>query len=148
MTGGGMTMRLLQDVEVFAVDQNPDAPEGIKTLGKEMRSVTLIVTADQDLKLALAASRGTLQLSLRNSGDHDVAENRPIKMFDINMMAEKPKVKEPPKEAEAAPVKPVAAAPKRPAQIEMIRGNYQGGSISILPLEPLEPVSREPQRPN
>src|SRR5262249_47271325 len=66
-TGGGVTTRLLQNVEILAVDQRLDAPADNKMDARELRSVTLQVTPDQDAMLALAQSKGTLHLSLRNS---------------------------------------------------------------------------------
>ena len=67
--GGGLTMTLLQNIEVRAVDQHVDAPSGNKVETKEMKSVTLLVTPDQATDLDLAQSVGTLHLTLRNPLD-------------------------------------------------------------------------------
>jgi pilus assembly protein CpaB len=132
-TGGGVTIRLLQNVEVFAVDKRIDPSAEVKSDAAEIRSVTLLVSPNQDAKLAQAQARGTLQLSVRNPDDDTAVDQPPVRMIDINSLAEKPK----PKEEEKQPIKLVATppAPKRPAQIELIRGNYQVGSVYVLPLE-------------
>jgi pilus assembly protein CpaB len=132
-TGGGVTIRLLQNVEVFAVNTRIDPSAEVKGDASEIRSVTLLVTPNQDAKLVQAQARGTLQLSLRNPDDDGTVDQPPVRMIDINSLSEKPK----PKEEEKQPIKLVATppVPKRPAQIEMIRGNYQVGSVYILPPE-------------
>src|SRR5262249_37934311 len=90
-TGGGTTVRLLQNVEVLAVDQRlDDAPldskKGVDLSGS--RSVTLQVNPDEDAMLALAQKKGTLHLSLRNSSDAMTADARPVTLGDLKFFQE------------------------------------------------------------
>jgi pilus assembly protein CpaB len=88
-TGGGSTVRLLQNVEILAVDQRLDAaPLDKKVDTSSSRSVTLLVTPDQDAMLALAQRKGTLHLSLRNSGDTAEADSRPVTLGDLKFFQE------------------------------------------------------------
>jgi pilus assembly protein CpaB len=62
--GGGRITPLLQTVEILAVDQRVDARAENKGNGKELRSVTLLVTARQAAMLALGQSKGVLVIDL------------------------------------------------------------------------------------
>jgi pilus assembly protein CpaB len=89
-TGGGSTTTLLQAVEILAVDQQLDAPADNKVDPKDLRSVTLLVTADQAAKLDLGQNMGQLTLSLRNPEDKQEAVARPALLTDIRFHQEKP----------------------------------------------------------
>lgn len=78
-TGGATMVTLLRDIEVLAVDQHLDGsaatpPPSEKSRGRAssmqaaIKSVTLIASPDQAMRLGLAQSKGTLQLSLRSPG--------------------------------------------------------------------------------
>jgi pilus assembly protein CpaB len=124
-SGGGITVRLLQNIEVVAVDQHLDARADTKVDPKGMRSVTLMVSPDQDAKLALAQTMGTLHLSLRNSQDSQAANTKPVTLAGLRFLPEKPGVE--PKKPDMAP--PAVKKPKprpRPVEIRTLRGNHAG----------------------
>ena len=74
---GSMTMTLLQNLEILAVDQRIDAPVDNRVDPNQLRSVTLLVTPDQAAKLDLGQNTGTLHLSLRGSEADQPADSRP-----------------------------------------------------------------------
>lgn len=88
---GPMTVTLLQGIEILAVDQEMEAPPANKVDPKELHSVTLAVTANQAAKLALAGSRGTLTLTLRNPEDKDATIAEPVTLADLQFLQEPPK---------------------------------------------------------
>jgi pilus assembly protein CpaB len=126
-TGGGVTTRLLQNVEILAVDQRIDAPAENKMDARDLRSVTLLVTPDQDAMLALAQSKGTLHLSLRNSNDNGDANSRPVTLADLRLHQDKPE-----KTASPAPVQ-AAPPPPPPLMIRTVRGPQEGEPIYLYP---------------
>lgn len=87
---GPMTVTLLQAVEILAVDQQLEAPPANKMDPKELHSVTLAVTAKQAAKLALAASRGTLNLALRNPTDEVGVTTDPVTLADLQFLQDAP----------------------------------------------------------
>ena len=87
---GPMTVTLLQGVEILAVDQQLEAPAANKTDPKELRSVTLAVTGTQAAKLALAGSKGTLNLALRNQSDGQGTVTDPVTLSDLQFLQEPP----------------------------------------------------------
>jgi len=123
-TGGGSSTTLFQNVEILAVDQRVDAPSENKVDVKDLRSVTLLVTPDQQAKLNLAQNKGTLHLSLRNLQDSQAADTRPATLADLRLYEEKPK------EVARAPVAP--PPPREPLQIRTLRGGHDG-AVYIQP---------------
>jgi pilus assembly protein CpaB len=89
-TGGGITTTLLQNVQVLAVDQRLDAPEGNRVEAEQLKSVTLLVSPDQAAKLDLGMNKGTLHLSLRNPEDIAESEARPATMAQLRLHQERP----------------------------------------------------------
>ena len=89
-TGGGSTTTLLQRVEVLAVDQRIDAPADNKGDGKEMRSVTLLVTPFQANLVDLGQNRGTLHLALRNQKDEQNSNAPAATVNDLRFRREPP----------------------------------------------------------
>jgi pilus assembly protein CpaB len=126
-TGGGSTVTLLQGVEVLAVDQHVDAPANNK-VDPNLRSVTLLVTPEQAVKLDLGQNRGTLHLSLRNTEDTTSAPPNRVTLAQIERAAEPPHepVKEPEKVAPSTPAPPTPP----PARIRTLRGT-QGGVVEL-----------------
>lgn len=98
---GPMTVTLLQGVEILAVDQHLEAPAANKTDPKELRSVTLAVTGTQAAKLALAGSKGTLNLALRNQSDELGTVADPVTLSDLQFLQESPVASTTPVEAAA-----------------------------------------------
>jgi pilus assembly protein CpaB len=139
-TGGGITTRLLQNVEVVAVDQRLAAPSENKVDPNQLRSVTLLVPAKQDTMLALAQTMGTLHLALRNAEDGADANTQPVTLKDLQILQEKPPEK--PKEKAAPP------RPKRrpPIRIRIIRGT-QESVVTIPQREDLEPAEKKEPAP-
>jgi pilus assembly protein CpaB len=106
---------LLQDVEILAVDQRVDAATDSKFDPNQLRSVTLLVTPDQSLKLTLAQNKGTLQLSLRNPEDKALVSAQMAQLKDLGVGMLPEKVVEKPVEA------------PRPAEIvPTLRSTYPG----------------------
>lgn len=68
-SGHPVAMRLLQHVEIWAVDQRVDPPSENKVNAREMRSVTLLLRPDQAGKLSAHQSKGSFHLALRKDGD-------------------------------------------------------------------------------
>ena len=87
---GPMTVTLLQGVEILAVDQQLEAPAANKMDPKELHSVTLAVTATQAAKLALAGSKGSLNLALRNPTDEQGAATDVVTLADLQFLQETP----------------------------------------------------------
>jgi pilus assembly protein CpaB len=75
---GGRITRLLQCVEILAVDERVDAPAENKGNDKELRSVTLKVTPRQAAMLALGQSKGILVIDLPSLA----ASTKPCALWD------------------------------------------------------------------
>ena len=75
--GGASSTLLLQNVKVLAVNQQVDLKTENKVDANLLRSVTLLVTPEQAVKLTLGQNKGTLHLALRNPEDRDPGENPP-----------------------------------------------------------------------
>ena len=146
-TGGGAVVTLLQDIEVLAVDQHLDGsvapPTSEKSKGRSVatpagiESVTLIASPGEAMRLSLAQSKGTLQLSLRSPGnesDQDLSGVVAVTFNDLlgrgkkvvqanieRVVADSRDAAEErrPKEAAtpAAPVVPAVAAVTQPAEV-------------------------------
>jgi pilus assembly protein CpaB len=137
LTGGATTTTLLQNVEILAVDQHMDTPADNK-IDINLRSVTLLVTADQAAKLQLGQTKGQLHLTLRNPNDSKDARAKPATLADIQFHQEKPwderlkgvletyaKMAAAKREQEAS--KPAPAAPAAAqAVIRTLRGTAEG----------------------
>jgi len=111
-TGGGSTSTLLQNLEVMAVDQKIEAPADNKVDTNMLRSVTLLVTPEQSLKLDLGQNKGMLHLSLRNPEDLEDAQTKMATLSELRYREEPPKVVEEP------PAPPPALAPA-PAPVDV-----------------------------
>jgi pilus assembly protein CpaB len=74
---GPLTTTLMEDVTILAVDQRIDARAANRVDPHQLTSVTLLVTPDQASKLALAQSKGILNLSLRGPEANEPADSRP-----------------------------------------------------------------------
>lgn len=135
-SGGAAVVTLLRDIEVLAVDQVLDGSAPPPTTSKTktravatvaaIKSVTLIATPNDAMRLSLAQTKGTLQLSLRSPGDEPVDDSTEVRAITFNDLLgrtkkvvttviaqasheEKPEVKEVPRPAEVvAPEPPVA----------------------------------------
>lgn len=129
-----LTLTLLSKVEVLAVDKHVEASTDKKVEGKELRSVTLLVTPEQTAKLTLGQTKGILHLSLRNPhDDQPLAETR-ITLAEIGLVEEllpQPKKDEAIKEAAA-----VTTSPELPsARIRLLHGFHEG-YIQIISTKP------------
>jgi pilus assembly protein CpaB len=85
-TGGAVTVTLLQNVEILAVDQRVDIPADNKVDVKELRSATLLVTPNEAAKLDLGQNKGTLHLALRNPEDNQIVPTRRATLADIGLV--------------------------------------------------------------
>ncbi|PHS11680.1 MAG: Flp pilus assembly protein CpaB [Blastopirellula sp.] len=138
--GGSGTWTLLQNVEILAADTRLES-DGKSNAGK-LTSVTLHVTPDKAIKLTLAATLGTLTLTLRNDGDNEIAEIDPVTAKDLRNLqeamlgivatpvVETPEPIEEPKPLPEPVEKPIMLAKKQPAQILIKRG-HESSIITI-----------------
>ena len=96
ITGGATTATLLQNIEILAVDQVIDAPNGNKVDPNQVRSVTLLVTPMEATQLELGQDKGSLHLALRSHADTAMAPTRPVTLREIQYPNEKPAAETPP----------------------------------------------------
>jgi pilus assembly protein CpaB len=131
---GGATSRvLLHRVEVLAVDQVVDSSDA-KAATRDTRSVTLLVSSGDALKLDLGQSLGKLHLVLRNPGDTTLPEARgQATPEDLGF----PPPRKPAPEKLPLPAIPVEqpSAPTPPPQIRLLRGSYEG-VVQLAPVAP------------
>jgi pilus assembly protein CpaB len=128
-TGGGSTTTLLQSVEILAVDQQLDAPADNKVDPTDLRSVTLLVSADQAALLDLGQNMGQLTLSLRNPEDKEEARTHPALLADIRYRQEKP-LAEP--QADGSPLPGGKKEESETFSILTLRGSQRGQLQVIL----------------
>ena len=75
---------ILQDVEVLAVQKNPEQPDAKKRTGRRKEQVvTLTMNPTQIEQLALAASQGHLLLALRNQTDRVKAKTKGVLLTSL-----------------------------------------------------------------
>ena len=117
---GGMTITLLQNVEILAVDQRVDAPAENRVDTKELRSVTLSVTPDEAATLDYGQNKGALHLSLRNPEDKEHVTGRRVTLAEIGL-------EDKPREAPAATT-PLPAPQPNPVVVPVrtLRGTSEG----------------------
>jgi pilus assembly protein CpaB len=99
------TKTVLEYIEVFAIDRNREGEGNDSNKGAKAENLSVLVTPEQAHILMLAATKGKLQMSLRNSEDRGEAQVAAVddKIFDelaTSMGLEKEEVK--PKAAEPA----------------------------------------------
>jgi len=80
--GAPSAITLLEDVEVLAIAQEMDPQAKEPAV---VNTITLLVTPAQAERLALAASAGTLQLTLRGYTDQYPAGTRGVSMADMTL---------------------------------------------------------------
>jgi pilus assembly protein CpaB len=129
LTGGGSTITLLQNVEILAVEQRVVAPAESKVDLKELKSVTLQVTAQEAARLTLGQSKGKLCLSLRPLNDDEVVATHPVHVSQLLGEFPREQVKEP------APLPPPPPAPPEPLRIRTVRGSTEG-AVLVQPAIP------------
>lgn len=78
---------LLQDVRVLAIDQDANQQKDKPAVA---RAATLEVTPEQAQKLTLAATVGTLSLSLRNSANTEQLATSPVGLADLRPTVDQP----------------------------------------------------------
>lgn len=130
-TGGGISTVLLQNIQVLAAGPSLEAnSETNKVEGRQLNSVTLLVTARQAQELTLAQSKGQLNLALRRDGDSGDEATSPLYLSDLPFLRETPNddegpavVVEPPK---PEVVEPVVVAKEPTSQIRTYRGLASG----------------------
>lgn len=83
----GMSITLLQNVLILAVDKRVEASSAKTIEARELRSVTLVVSPEEAGKLTLAQSKGTLHLSLRNPNDGKTADRNPVTLIELDDLA-------------------------------------------------------------
>ena len=136
--GGGTTILLLQRVKVLAVDQRriagpQDSKADNKTDAKDMRSVTLQVSAKDAAKLDLGQNKGTLRLVLRNPNDTKDEEFDPTTLLGLRFNRDLQTPEPPPVRSERskqAKASPVPSQPQRKAPLRVsIRGGSQGAWV-------------------
>jgi pilus assembly protein CpaB len=123
-TGGGVTMTLIQNIEILAVDQQIEAPESNKT--EQLRSVTLSVTERQAKKLSLAQNRGILNLTLRNDSDVAAEDSPPVTLNDIRYVQGNLSVVPAEEEKSEVTTVPVVPTQQMRLRIRTMRGTASG----------------------
>ncbi len=74
------TKIILEDIKVLAVDQTFEREDDDPVI---VQAVTLLVTPEQAEKLALASTEGKLQLSLRNTTDHQLRSTDGVQLKEL-----------------------------------------------------------------
>ena len=121
-TRGSVTITLLQNLEILAVDQRIDAPADNRVDPNHLRSVTLLVTPDQAARLGQAQNKGALHLSLRNLTDDRIAETTPARQSDLYGEWEESQVK-------------VVEAPRPPIPQKKGIPLYRGNQLIWCPID-------------
>jgi pilus assembly protein CpaB len=128
--GGGTTLTLLQAVEILAVDQRLEAPSDNKVDTKDLRSVTLLVTPEEMVKLDLGQNKGTLHLALRHLEDKAIVSPTKATLHTIGLLPPPPEPKREDQSKDQPPVeKKQNSEPPPPLLIRTIRGNQEGGVL-------------------
>ena len=160
--GGATAVNLLRDMVVLAVDQKVDVlpvvqsekskGRGLSTQPTAIKSVTLLATPDQAMRLGLAQTMGTLQLSLRNP-EAVPEDSGQMASITFNQLLGREEAREPAVQVatpaksveEVAPVRtPVEEQPPALPPILL----YAGTSRSVIPLHSVfGRQSSEPARP-
>ena len=115
--GGASSTLLLQNVKVLAVNQQVDLKTENKVDANLLRSVTLLVTPEQAVKLTLGQNKGTLHLALRNPEDRDPVKTRPITLAELGFSQDLPR-----EELPVPHLAPVAPPPPQLLRIHAPRG--------------------------
>ena len=78
-----MTSTVLQNVEVLSTGERlaPD-PSGKP---QKVRQVTLLLSPDDSQKLVLASTQGNIRLIMRNGGDKEATDHRPVIFKDFEI---------------------------------------------------------------
>ena len=126
------TKTVLEYIEVFAIDRNREGEGNDSNKGAKAENLSVLVTPEQAHILMLAASKGKLQMSLRNSEDRDNAQVAAVddKIFDelpTSIGLEKEELK--PKAAE--PLKPIP---------EPNFKQFLAAGAAVTPAEPTDEV--------
>lgn len=128
--GNSTSKIILQNVPVLAVGKQLERND--RSLDKAVSATvaTLMVDSDQSEKLALAASRGQILLTLRSGVDKELVDTRGATASTL--LTGHASAVEPPPQTAAAPAKPaphvrrVARAPEPPKErqvVEILRGD-------------------------
>ena len=116
-TGGATTLTLLAKVDVLAVDQSLEPTQDTKD-AKDPRSVTLLVSQAQAVKLGLGQTKGILHLTLRNGDDNLAVPETRTTLAELGFHEERP----------SDELKPAAPRPA-PLQVVTLRGQQEGVTI-------------------
>jgi pilus assembly protein CpaB len=115
-SGGATTLTLLAKVDVLAVDQSLEPTTDTKD-AKDPRSVTLLVTQAQAVKLGLGQTKGILHLTLRNGDDNLAVPETRTTLAELGFYEERPT------DEQKAPPAPA------PLQVLTLRGHQEGFAI-------------------
>jgi pilus assembly protein CpaB len=124
-----MTRVLLQNVQVLAVGKQLEARQGEREKAAPVTVATLLVSPDESERLALAASKGQILLTLRGLGDEDLVATSgatPRELFAGELAAPPPAavVKAPARRPLARQVAVAPSSPPRERQVvEILRGD-------------------------
>ena len=126
------TKMVLEYIEVFAIDRNREGEGNDSNKGAKAENLSVLVTPEQASLLMLAASKGKLQMSLRNSEDRDNAQVAAVddKIFDelpASMGLEKEELK------------PQAAEPLKPIPEPNFK-QFLAAGAAVTPAEPTDEV--------
>ncbi len=85
-TGGGTSLTLLQNIKILAIDDILDVDNAAAMklwMQNGVKSVTLLVTPEQALQVALGQAAGSLSLSLRNGDDSELSATQPLTLTQV-----------------------------------------------------------------
>ncbi|HTI50319.1 MAG TPA: Flp pilus assembly protein CpaB [Planctomycetaceae bacterium] len=150
------TKTVLEFIEVFAIDRMREAEGSDSSKGAKAENLSVLVTPEQAHLLMLAASKGKLQMALRNSADKEQANVAAIddKIFDDAKATSgsedtndtKPVAKTP--APAPTPVKEVVVVPEEPEEdvwaIEIFEGETRRVETIKVPLPKRGPVKEQP----
>lgn len=114
---GAVTSTVLQDAEILTAGQKmqPD-PEG---KANTVDVVTLLATPGDAERVVLASTQGTVHFVLRNDGDHDHRNEKPVEISALGQLSSEPKAPRSPVRSVSAPTAP------KPYTVSTIRGDKQ-----------------------
>ena len=143
-TGGAQSMFLLHNLEVMAVGSQIEASLGGDDSNSAYKSVTLLATPDQALRLNMGKSQGELQLVLRSaeSDEQEDDTQRLTKNDLLGRTAQTDNAGPQPSAGTAQPTElPATAAPTTVPTIVTFRGMSRG-LVSLRPIRRISPSAQ------
>jgi pilus assembly protein CpaB len=119
---------ILQNIKVLAVGKDLDAQKSGADKVEQATVATLLVTAEESERLALASAQGKILLTLRGAADTEYVATKGVNPNGLLVAAEPPPVTASPKPVRVAKV----ARPEPPAPVIVPAPPRQGEVVEIL----------------